>query len=653
MKNLDDLLKEKVAKAEEDQRAQAEQDSAIASQADVEARGVVEAELSSLEKIKEQLAVIKESLSMEQEGKGSAARERKNAESKIDAKVDELEAVGLTKEEILTNPEYKEVEEVKGVNDAAETEAVFATPSIGSRELQARLTTLAVELPEGETNEQSISRAIEARMAEIDTNILETRLKIPSEREKVVADIISSKRLKIDDLETVNGSSSPYGEKGTFKDVYSGLERKLHSLSVVKNNPEIEKAVMEEMLKEALLDKNKKYQEKSAKRDEHFKKLEAYESAKEKLPEYIDFLNKEFFNKITDAIDALDERVAREVWSSSEMQSISDVYNFNYREKKITSVKLPDNALPSVNEMNRLMSSAQKPWDSNGNLEYALQGIVKLKGVTIEDFRNRRSKLFEGNLRAILKELPPKETVPYESHYTDETYQKWDAAFKRAEDRAESQAAQFTEYVELSKELRSEDTYEIRSEKDGIEKALENLRLAASRLANGGTYRVQDGKVINVSIESQKQEQSTEKTRTEEAKVDLEKELSELGPKPEGLFSGKKKDAWEVEKNRLTKEIATKTEYIQRIDVSLRSTNEDWTNQLNLPADVVEQLEGQTTQAGEISNVIYSKMEELQPRAEELRHIVQGNDTKRIRLQEMEKKRFVEGITDDFSGTGL
>ncbi|MDB5244899.1 MAG: hypothetical protein JWN90_4 [Parcubacteria group bacterium] len=652
MKNLDDLLKVKAAQAAEVEQAQTQEQEVQEGQKEAAAQKAIEGDLKGLERTKQQIILIKESLALEQEGKASAKRGRQSAEAKIDAKATDLEAVGLSKEELLSNPEYKELEEVQGVADASEQEGMYANASVGSSALEARLKTLGIEVPEGEANEQAISQAIEARILKLDTSIFETRLKIPSEREKVVSDIISTYNLRADNLlEVAKISDSTQGEKGTYKDLYSKLEGTLNAIPVVKDNPEVQQAVVQQVIKEALLKKDTNYQEKKGKREEYDSRLKAYESAKEKLPEYIEFLNTNFFDKITEALGKLDESVASHVLSSPEVQNLTEIYDFNFRDKKIIGIKSKDNALPSAEEMDRLMSSTQTPWDTNGNLSYAIQGIKKLEGMTLQDYRSTRPDVFSGNLKAIAKELPPKETVPEQHQYSDATYEKWDAAFKKGEDRAEAQAKYFTEYAAVVREVRSVDTFKLKSEKEALDKEREALRLAASKLAGGGEFRIEDGKVINVGVETQKKEQEAEKTAIGEAIVLLQKELTELGPKPEGWLSGKKTAAWDTENTRLAGDIVKKTQQIARIDESLKTTNEDWSARLDLPTDVLQELNGTST--SELFKILSEKMDEIQPRVEELGQAVRENDSVRQRLQEMEKGRFIENTSDDFYDTGL
>lgn len=647
MKNLDDLLKAKAAQAETEQQTKAEQEEA-------EVRQSVEGELTELQSAKQQLEFIKQSLSIEETGRTSAKRGRQQAETKIDAKAADLEKVGLSKEELLSNPDYQELEEVKGVSDAAAEEEMYSTPSVGSEELNKKLSSLGVEVPEGEADERAVSRAIEARVSALDTSILETRLKIPSEREKVVSDIVSTYKLKLPNLE-VGREMTSYREEGSFKDVYRQLDDKLYSVPIVNNNPELRQAVMTQVVKEALLAKNKTYQEKLGKREEYETRLKAYEDAKEKLPEYLEFLNSSFFDAISERLAKLDQGVERDLWDNSELKGLADIYDINWRERKITGLKLDKGALPSVKEMERLMNSSRKPWEDMGNLSYTLEGLERLEGVKYEDYRNRRRDVFQGNLNAIVRQLPPKETVPQKHRYTDETYQKWDAAFKKTEDRAEAQAKQFTEYVVLQQEMRTEDTSGARTEKGNIDKNLEDLRTAASRLAGSGEteFRVEGGKVINTSWEKSNNDLREEKGRIETEKTQLEVDLRNLGSKPEGLFSGKKKEAWEAEHTRISREIAKRDERIGQIDGALTANSADWTGRFNLPPELLEEMEGTTTKGGEISKVIYGEMETMQPRGEELGQVVRSSEGKRQKLTELEKRRFLEDTQSDFYDTGL
>ncbi len=641
MKNLDDLLRAKAAQAETAEQIKVEQEEA-------EVKQNVEKDLAGLERSKQQLGLIKESLSMEETGRASAKKEKQQAETKIDAKAADLEKVGLSKEELLSNPDYQELEEVKGVVDAASAEEVYSTASVGSEELKARLESLGVEVVDGETDQGAIERAIEARVSELDTNILETRLKIPSERERVVSDIISTHKLKLEKLKVGRESSSAYREEGTFKELYSEMEMKLRSVPIVRDNPEVREAVMQELIKNELLSKNKTYQEKKENRESHETRLKEYEAAKEKLPEYLEFLNTSFFDTLGAALSKLDRGVESDLWDSSELKDLKDIYTINFRERKITGLKLDKNALPSVKEMERMMSSSQMPWD-DGNLSFALKGIARLEGVTYDDYRNRRHDVFSGNLRAIARELPPKETVPEERRYTEETYEKWDEAFKKTEDRALSQAKEFTGYVALNEELKGVDIRSASVDKEEIDSMIETLRKAASRVAGEGTYKIEGGKIFDLKNQEHWKDMQTERNEAEVEKNRLEGERTALGSKPEGLFSGKKKELWEAEHDRLSREITQKRERIEFLEDWLGGKNNsgDRTEYLNIPSEIIEGIEGTTVSSQDISSLLYAKMEEMRPQQSELRQTVETSESKQRRLKEKESQLFMEDSSSD------
>jgi hypothetical protein len=273
MKTLEEFLKSKaseraaaVAAAEsrqaEEGKALEKQNAAEQAAREAESRAATEQEIRDLSSKKHQLALLKESLAMEVEGKGAVAEKRKKAEQRIDDMAQELERVGLSKDELLTNSEYRELEEVRNILQAHDEEAVFASPSIESDELKNKLESLGIEVPE-QLTEETVTAALEQALTNIDTAIFETRLKLPDaeERERVIADIAQQYDFALKSLDVGTQHSFQSDGKGVLKDVEQELEEKLRAVPILTRHPELRGPIITAVITNALLSKNPGYQE--------------------------------------------------------------------------------------------------------------------------------------------------------------------------------------------------------------------------------------------------------------------------------------------------------------------------------------------------------------------------------------------------------
>lgn len=257
-KNLDDILKAKTAAAEAEKAERAAQEEA-------EVREGIEEELESLASSKQSLEILKESLDMERSGREKARSGKKGAESAIDAKSAKLEEVGLTKEQLLTDPEYADVQEVQDLKQATEEAGLYESPSAGSPELVAKLSSLGIEVSP-DASEQEIASEVHARIAAIDREMIEKRLEIPGERERIAGELlekyklISPERLKqlSADIRVARNTSTT----GTSVErTYERLEKELSSVRELESQPTLKDTVMEQYMRELVLEEERRKSE--------------------------------------------------------------------------------------------------------------------------------------------------------------------------------------------------------------------------------------------------------------------------------------------------------------------------------------------------------------------------------------------------------
>lgn len=252
MKNIDDLLRSKAPQAETDTGSGAEVGETAPHMA-------ITNEIASLEEARGKLAVISESLSMEKDAFTAIASKRDVAESKIESRVGELEQYGIRREDLLSNPEYAELEEVRDLNDATEEAQVLSSPSIGSTALQATLETLGIHVP-ADATEDEVHALIGERISSIEKDIFSKRLEIPEEREKIATELLNAHAVLTDAnlnrLSAVRDLPPGY-ENGlvgsTIKEAYAHLEESLAHIPGVEEYPELKREMMERIARELVL----------------------------------------------------------------------------------------------------------------------------------------------------------------------------------------------------------------------------------------------------------------------------------------------------------------------------------------------------------------------------------------------------------------
>ncbi|MEK7511031.1 MAG: hypothetical protein AAB582_02255 [Patescibacteria group bacterium] len=295
MKNLDDLLKTKAAQAETEKKLKAQEEERTA-------RENVKGSISSLETSKKQLSVVKESLSMEKEGRGKATRRKQSAESKIDSKVGDLEKYGISKDELLTNPEYSELEEVEEVKGANEEAEIFSSPSVENDALKAKLESLGVEVPEN-ASESDIESLVSERMNSIDKELVLKRIEIPGEKEKIVDEILAEKNLLTDSslnsFNTVRNVPAGYNNGlvgSSAKEAYQHFDSKLSRIPLVQEYPELKQAVMEKIARQIVLKEEKAKTEKVvAERARHEEGVQKYGWSRQNGPQQTDYERYEMY----------------------------------------------------------------------------------------------------------------------------------------------------------------------------------------------------------------------------------------------------------------------------------------------------------------------------------------------------------------------
>ena len=117
LRNLDNFLRAR------NEQKQAEESEKIA----LEELEVNKNEQTELANTKQQLELLKESLSAEKTGRDYYEKIKRNAEMQIAPIEKTLEANGLSKEELLNNPEYQDLEETNALSVAT---ANLAAPVI-------------------------------------------------------------------------------------------------------------------------------------------------------------------------------------------------------------------------------------------------------------------------------------------------------------------------------------------------------------------------------------------------------------------------------------------------------------------------------------------------------------------------------------------
>jgi hypothetical protein len=295
MKNLDDLLKTKAAQAETEKKTKAQEEEQLA-------RESVAGDISGLETSKRQLSIVKESLSMEKEGRSKATRRKQSAESKIDSKVGDLEKFGISKEDLLTSPDYSELEEVEEVKGASEEAEIFSNPSVDTEPLKAKLESLGIEVPEN-ASESDIESLVSERMNSIDKELVLKRIEIPGEKEKIVDEILAEKNLltesSLNSFNTVRNAPAGYNNGlvgSSVKEAYQHFDSKLSRIPLVEEYPELKQAVMEKIAREIVLKEEKDKTDKViAERAKHEEGVEKYGWSRQGGPQQTDYERYEIY----------------------------------------------------------------------------------------------------------------------------------------------------------------------------------------------------------------------------------------------------------------------------------------------------------------------------------------------------------------------
>lgn len=263
-KNLDEILKAKTSAIEAEKAEQA-------AQAEAEAVQGIEAELAQLAKTKRDLEIVQESISTETSGRSKAQRSKKTAESAIDAKSKQLMEVGLTKEQLLTDPEYEDVQEVQELRQASEEADLYSTPSVGTPELFTKLTSMGIEVP-ADATESDILAEIHSRVAAIDREMIAKRLEIPGERTKIATELlekrklISPEKLKLFSADVRVARNA--GSSGTLVEkAYDRLNQEISSISELESQPALRESVMEQYMREFILAEEKSKSEYEAQQE--------------------------------------------------------------------------------------------------------------------------------------------------------------------------------------------------------------------------------------------------------------------------------------------------------------------------------------------------------------------------------------------------
>jgi hypothetical protein len=248
MKSLDDLLAKK--KGEREAIAQQEKDSQ--EQAAQEQR---QSDITSLEKAKKQLSIIKNSLSLEKGGRVSATERDQTAQDTFEQKAKELEEYDITKEQLLT--EYAELDEIQELEAAREEKDVFSIESVQSEKLQSTLESLGVEVPPGSTEEKVVA-LIEKRLESINSELSEKQLEAPNGKEAVITSILEENDLLSD--QSLQSLNTIYYGRGGAKFIGSGVQdasnhfiNTLSKIPALRGNTELRNAVMERLATEVIL----------------------------------------------------------------------------------------------------------------------------------------------------------------------------------------------------------------------------------------------------------------------------------------------------------------------------------------------------------------------------------------------------------------
>ncbi len=427
----------------------------------------------------------------------------------------------------------------------------------------------------------------------------------------------------------------------SFKDVFPEAHRQLETIPVEELNPEIRDGVVHELVTRGLLAEDKEYQSTKSEQIQHEAQLQASEAAEKMLPEYLAFLNDGFFSELFGQIDELDDpRIQRAIWENPELRKLEALYEIDYKDKKIIELKSKD-SLPTAQEMQQQMSSSTKPWDQLGNFSHAINALKQLKHTRFEDFQIVQNKVFNGNMEGAVLDLVPKETISREEPNA-QAFEQRGAVLAKAESSAAHQAQEFVQYVSLRDDLRSMTLPEVHAEQERTRMKLEALQISASRLAGEAEtqFRIEDDHIINVAWEEKKSSAIEKKSAAEREKAKLEVERATLGPKPEGLLNGKKRETWEATHGRLTRSIAELTEFIGGMENSHQNIQDDWSSNLNLPPELLKSLEGSTVYGKDLSENVRAEIKALQPKGAGLAQEASILEDKSRRLAALERTKF-------------
>ncbi len=441
----------------------------------------------------------------------------------------------------------------------------------------------------------------------------------------------------VSDIISRNHIETAVHEGDTFKDIYPPLQQKIDSAPEVIEHPEVRAAVLEEAVKRSLLASNGEYQEKKKEQALQEERLQLYRASEEKLPEYLEFLNSGFFSSLGAAIGELDPAIQRDLWNNPEFKNIENLYDVDHSKGRIIGLKSND-ALPTVTEMERQMTSTQKPWDHLGNFAFALTALKRLKGLSYLEYKDSAANIFGGNIEGIARDLLPEEALT-EGGADDAGAKQRSAFLERVETSAEKQAKEFATYGALKEEVRLQQVPNAKSELGQNTNTLEKLRAKLAQLAavSDTEFRVENGRVINVAWEQAKQREQENIAAAEGRRDALQAEKDALGPRPEGILNGKKREAWEATNGRLTRGITQETMLVEQLEDSLQAIQEDWTTNLNLSPGIVQRFEGATVSGSGFSEAVRGELHTLQLQHEHLAQAVTASEEKARQIDLLER----------------
>lgn len=482
-----------------------------------------------------------------------------------------------------------------------EVQELLRTPSVGTPEFTKKIESLDISVPDGETlTEREVSSLIEARSRNLRDEIIETRFEIPSERDAVISELIKEHGLSLSLEDSIKKSGTDTWE-GTRRAVSEQLTALLADISICNKNPQIQTALRERLVRDALLLKNASYQREKRDREAHQDRLTAYAEAEAALPAFLEFLN-DAFAPLFDVLRNLEPDALQEILKNESLQQALSHLEIDFSQMKVTGVRFRESS--NSPHMRSGFPSVESIEDTKRVIEDSRQSIKNSASLIRKSFDNpsyelsgeEKSQIRRGNsianrLREISTALRDQERVEREGRHSEEYYAESDRALAKNEDVARTTATHFIEYADAAERIQS--VADIERKIDRLTTTLTTLKIPIERLAhNQDSFTVgRRRELINLSEKKREIERlRAERTALETKKQQRLETLQALGARPKVLFSGDKAKAWDASRADLQLQIGALENKIEKISEDIRHVDGDVSKQFGVTEDLTRLL---------------------------------------------------------------